>query len=82
MHVYRHGHELLIYSEDMKQKLATHEVTVSVNSPLVTKKKSVHYNTGEVKKCGNNIQQKKNKILLQCSKVELKQQQHLHRQME
>src|SRR5574344_110771 len=29
VHVYRHGHELLIYSEDMKQKLATHEVTWS-----------------------------------------------------
>lgn len=29
VHVYRHGHELLIYSEDMKQKLATHEVTCS-----------------------------------------------------
>lgn len=29
VHVYRHGNELLIYSEDMKQKLATHEVTWS-----------------------------------------------------
>lgn len=46
---------------------------VSVNSPLVTKKMPVHYNTGEVKKCGNNIQQKKNKILLQCSKMGVKQ---------
>lgn len=29
VHVYRHDHELLIYSEDMKHKLATHEVTWS-----------------------------------------------------
>ena len=29
VHVYRHGRELLIYSADMKQKLATHEVTWS-----------------------------------------------------
>lgn len=29
VHVYRHSHELFIYSEDMKQKLATHEVTWS-----------------------------------------------------
>ena len=29
VHVYRHGHELLIYSEDMKNRLVTHEVTWS-----------------------------------------------------
>ena len=29
VHVYRHGRELMIYSEDMKHKLVTHEVTWS-----------------------------------------------------